>query len=253
MSAVTSSARVSAFLRSFTIQGSWNYRTMLGGGFAFSLLPVLRRVFQGSQLNEALRRHTEHFNSHPYLAGLALGATAKLEADGYDPELVRRFKTAIKGPLGGLGDALVWAAWLPATALLGLIAHFAGALPWVSVLVFLLPYNLGHLALRLWGFRTGLRWGHEVGRVLRDAALARRTETVNRAGALLLGVLVGLMCTVRPETAAVALRGGALEIFWLVLAAGAFVAGLVGGVRLWRPAAVVVVGAVVGILTLAGQ
>ena len=226
---------------------------MLGSGFAFALLPVLRQVFQGPHLKEALRRHTEHFNAHPYLAGLALGATAKLEADGYDPELVRRFKTAIKGPLGGLGDALVWAAWLPTTALLGLIAHFGGAPPWVCVLVFLLPYNLGHLTLRLWGFRTGLRWGHEVGHVLRNAALGRRTERVSGAGALLLGVLAGLVCTVGPGSPAAGLRGGALEAFWLVLAAGAFVAGILGGVRVWRPAAVVVVGAVVSIVTLAAQ
>lgn len=252
MSAVTPSARASAFLRSFTIQGSWNYRTMLGGGFAFALLPVLRQVFRGPHLTEALRRHTEHFNAHPYLAGLALGAAARLEADGCDPELVRRFKTAIKGPLGGLGDALVWAAWLPATALLGLIAHFSGAPPWLCVLLFLLPYNLGHLALRLWGFRTGLRWGHEVGRVLREAALGRRTESVSRAGALLLGMFAGLVCTVGPGASAAGLRGGGIEALWLVLAVGAFVIGLLGGVRVWRPAAVVVVGAVVSILAAAG-
>jgi hypothetical protein len=32
------------FLRSFAIQGSWNYRTLQGSGFAFALMPVLRYV-----------------------------------------------------------------------------------------------------------------------------------------------------------------------------------------------------------------
>ena len=235
--------RVSTFLRSFAIQGSWNYRSMIGGGFAFSLLPVLRLLFQGDRLEEALARHCEHFNSHPYLAGLAIGATARLEADGADPELLRRFKTAIKGPLGALGDGLVWAAWLPTTALLGLVAYFVGLPPWACVLLFLVPYNLGHIGLRAWGFRAGLRWGHEVGRVLREAALGPLTEQLHRVGTILLGVLAGLL-------GVAGFRGGPLGGLWVALGAAAFVAGLLGGLRAWRPAALVVVGTVVSILTV---
>ncbi len=240
------SARVSSFLRSFTIQGSWNYRTMIGGGFAFALLPVLRSLFTGKALDDALRRHSEHFNAHPYLAALALGAAARMEADGADAELVRRFKTAIKGPLGGLGDALVWAAWLPTTALIGLVAFFLGAPPWVCVVLFLVPYNIGHLVLRVWGFRAGLARGHDVGSVLREARLAHRTGWINRAGTALLGVLAGLLC-------AVGVRGGPLELLWVALGAAAFLAGLLGGIRAWRPAALVAVGTVVCILTVAAR
>ena len=216
---------------------------MIGGGFAFAILPVLRELFEGPRLEEAVRRHAEHFNAHPYLAGLALGATARLEADGADPELVRRFKSAIRGPLGGLGDALVWAAWLPTTVLLGLVAHFAGASPLQCVLLFLITYNAGHVAFRLWGFRSGLRWGHDVGHVLRDAALGHGAELVSRGGVVLLGMLAGLLCTV-------GLRGGSLELLWLVLMVAAFTGGLLGGERAWRPAALVAVGSVVFILTL---
>jgi PTS system mannose-specific IID component len=235
--------RLSVFLRSFMIQGSWNYRSMIGGGFAFAILPVLRQLFQGAKFDEALARHCEHFNSHPYLAGLAIGATARLEADGADPEVVRRFKTAIKGPLGAVGDGLVWAAWLPTTALLGLVAYFVGAPPWACVLLFLVPYNIGHLALRAWAFHTGLRWGHEVGPVLREAALGRRSEWVSRLGTALLGVLAGLL-------GVVGLHGGPLGPLWVALGAAAFVAGLLGGLRAWRPAALVAVGTVVSILTV---
>ena len=246
MTALTFSNRLSTFLRSMTIQGSWNYRTMMGGGFAFALLPVLRELFEGPRLEEALRRHSEHFNSHPYLAGLALGATARIEADGADPAMVRRFKSAIKGPLGGLGDGLVWAAWLPTCALLGLVAHFAGASPLACVLLFLVPYNVGHVALRVWGYRTGLRWGHDVGRVLRDVALGHRAELVSRGGVVLLGALAGLLCVV-------GIGGGRLQALWLVLMVAAMTAGLLGGERAWRPAALVAVGTVVAILTVGAR
>ena len=121
-----------------------------------------------------------------------------------------------------MGDALMWAAWLPTTVLLGLVAHFAGASPLQCVLLFLIPYNAGHLALRLWGFRTGLSWGHDVGRVLRGAALGRMAEMVSRAGVVLLGLLAGFLCVV-------GVRGGPLELLWLALMAGAFTAGLMVG------------------------
>ena len=251
MIALPTSTRLSAFLRSLLVQGSWNYSTMIGGGFAFALLPVLRRVFDGRRLEQAVRRHSEHFNAHPYLAGLAVGAAAKLEAEGAAPEVVRRFKLAITSPLGGLGDALVWAAWLPAMALLGLVTHFVGAPPWLSVAMFLVPYNVGHIVLRIWGFRAGLRWGHDIAHVLREAALGHRADWVCRAGTLLLGVFAGLLCTVDPAGTRAGLRGGEFELLWMTLALAAFLIGLLGGARTWRPAAVAAVGTVVSILSVA--
>ena len=74
----------SVFARSFLIQGSWNYRTMLGSGFAVAMLPALRLIFRENPvaLEASVRRHLEHFNAHPYLSNIALGAALRLEADG---------------------------------------------------------------------------------------------------------------------------------------------------------------------------
>lgn len=241
---VPASARWSVFLRSLTIQGSWNYHTMIGSGFAFALLPVLRRLRSGGDLEESLQRHVEHFNAHPYLSGLALGAVARLEAEGRDPDLVSRFKVAIKGPLGGLGDNLVWAAWLPTTVLVGLVLWAVGASPTAAVLVFLGLYNAGHLGLRVWSFDVGLREGTEVAGRLRDAGLGRVAERVVRTGSVALGLLAGVLLVSIGSI-------GSVSGVWTALAVVAFVVGLHGGLRAWRPAALAVVGAVVGI-TLVG-
>lgn len=238
-------ALLSTFLRSLTIQGSWNYRTMVGGGFAFALLPVLRALAASRKepLAEAVQRHLEHFNAHPYLTSMALGATTRLELDGEDAETVRRFKAAIRGPLGGLGDTLVWAAWLPTVTLLALAAAWAGLTPWACVLLFLAVYNAGHLALRTWGFTAGLHSGKELGPVLRSAHLAPLAEWVTRAGSVLAGVVTGLILAGDPG-----LRDPAA--LWVPLALAAFATGVVGGHRVWRPAALVVVGAVGAVLLL---
>lgn len=229
----------SAFARSFLIQGSWNHRTMLGTGFAFAMLPALRALFREDPrtFEAAVRRHLEHFNAHPYLANLALGAVLRLEADREDAEAVRRFKTAVRGPLGGLGDALVWAAWLPAVSLAALSLIWLGVRGGGAVLVFLLLYNAGHLGLRIWGFRTGLANGRSVARSLGAAALSRWTERVRSLAALLLGLLCGTLLVG---------EGGLSDAgpVWAGLASAAFAAGALVGHRLWRPAAVATVAAV---------
>lgn len=234
----------SAFARSFVIQGSWNYRTMLGSGFAFAMLPALRSIFRGNPvaLEASLRRHLEHFNAHPYLSNVALGAALRLEADGEPEESVRRFKMAVRGPLGGLGDALVWASWLPAVSLSALSLVWMGVPGWVAVLVFLVVYNLGHLGLRAWGFQVGLSEGRGVARSLGHAALTRWTERVRTLATLLLGLLLGTVLSAEGGL-------GDAGAQWGGLAAVAFVAGALVGHRLWRPAAVAVVAAVALIAT----
>jgi mannose/fructose/N-acetylgalactosamine-specific phosphotransferase system component IID len=131
------------------------------------------------------------FNSHPYLVGVALGAVAEMESSGTDVETIDKFKRSIQGPLGGLGDLLIWGAWRPATILLALVLAWAGAPPWVPVCVFLILYNCGHLTLRWWGYRRGLQYGKDVGVRLRGAELARLADRTFSGGAVLLGILAG--------------------------------------------------------------
>jgi mannose PTS system EIID component len=205
------------FLRSFAIQGSWNYRTLQGSGFAFALLPVLRYLHRDDpqRLLDAVRRHTHLFNAHPYLSGVALGAVARLEADGEDPAVIERFKNALRSSLGALGDRVVWAGWRPACLLLALTVLLITESATAAVALFLVVYNTGHLALRWWGLRIGIDHGKAVGAQLRRAPLLRWHENVVSAAMLLLGVALPLVAA-----------GGLTESrlygtwLWLPLAAG---------------------------------
>ncbi len=230
-------ARLDMFARSFAIQGSWNYRTLIGNGFAFALLPALREIFRGrpDDFHAAVERHTRIFNSHPYLAGLALGAVARLEAEGAQPVVVDRFKSAVRGSLGSLGDRLIWAGLRPSAGLFALALLFAGAPWWLGVLAFLVVYNIGHLALRIWGFRLGLLYGRGVGEHMRRSHLTEAQTGIARVGAFLLGFLIplavagGLVSTRLPPAIAIA----------------ALFAGLVGlglGNRIRTPVALALVG-----------
>lgn len=172
-------------LRSMLVQGSWNYHTLIGTGFAFTLLPALRWLHgANAEMDEVLARHTSLFNSHPYLVTVAVGAVARLELDGADPALIERFKAALRGPLGSLGDQLFWRALRPFLMVAG-IALLLLEVPWWLVLALVFTvYNGVHLGVRFWGLRTGFRYGLEVGRYLREVPLQQIAGRVGRAGAV---------------------------------------------------------------------
>lgn len=225
------------FLRLLAVQGAWNYETLMGNGIAFAVEPALR-LLPGGRGGEAYRaamaRQSGYFNANPYLAGVAVGAIANAELSGEATDRIERFHTACCGPLGSVGDRLVWAGWLPACSLLALAAFGLGMHATGVVLLFLGSYNAGTMALRYWGLRAGYRDGLRVSTALGAPLLRQGPAHVARASALLAGVAIPL-----------AVRGvigparGALVLVSLLAAAGAVVlARFHGRVEGWRLAVV---------------
>jgi len=181
--------RFAILLRLFAVQGSWNYETMLGNGIAFAIAPALRRLpggRKGAAYKAAIARESGWFNAHPYLAAIAVGALARAELDGEPPERIERFRSALAGPLGSVGDQLVWAGWLPFCSVLALLAFGLGASPLAVVLLFLITYNAGHIALCIWALEAGWRDGLRVAGAL-GAPLLRRGPQRIAGAALVLG------------------------------------------------------------------
>jgi PTS system mannose-specific IID component len=183
------------YLRLFAVQGSWNYETLLGNGIAFCMEPALRLLPGGPgglQYSQAIARHARYFNAHPYLTGIAVGALARAELDGAAPTLIERFRTALAGPLGSVGDRLVWATWLPFCSLVGLAAFGLEAPPLLVVGIFLLLYNAGHLWLRWWALRVGFERGLRVADSLAHPILRRGPQYLGAAAALIAGISIPL-------------------------------------------------------------
>jgi mannose PTS system EIID component len=187
--------RLSMFARLLAIQGSWNYETLLGNGIGFCVEPALRLLPGGihsPQFHQALARESRYFNAHPYLASVAVGALARVELDGEPPERIERFRTALCGPLGSVGDRLVWAGWLPFCSLASLAIFGMGAGPVAVAGFFLTSYNIGHLALRIWGLNTGWNHGLKVASALGNPVLRQGPQQIGRLAALATGVAIPL-------------------------------------------------------------
>jgi PTS system mannose-specific IID component len=212
------------YLRLFAVQGSWNYEAMLGNGIAFCMEPALRLLpggLGGEAYTRALSRHARYFNAHPYFAGVAVGALARAELDSVAPTMIERFRTALGGPLGSVGDRLVWASWLPLCSLIALGAYGLNARPIAVVAIFLLLYNVGHFSLRAWGLRVGFEKGLRVADALGHPLIRRGPQYVGAAAALLAGISI-------PLTARRVLGGpGWLAVIVVVIA-------VIGGVLLSR-------------------
>ena len=183
------------YLRLFAVQGAWNYETMLGNGIAFCTEPALRKLpggIGGERYQAAMGRQARYFNAHPYLAGIAVGALTRAELDSVPPAMIERFRTALGGPLGSVGDRLVWASWLPLCSLIALGAFGLGARPLFVIAIFLVTYNIGHLALRAWGLRVGFQRGLRVADALGHPVLRKGPQILGMLAALLAGLSIPL-------------------------------------------------------------
>ncbi|MGH7678694.1 MAG: PTS system mannose/fructose/sorbose family transporter subunit IID [Gemmatimonadaceae bacterium] len=221
------------FTRLLAIQGSWNYETLIGNGIGFCIEPALRLLPGGvhtPRFKEALARQSKYFNAHPYLASVAVGALARAELDGEAAAKIERFRTALAGPLGSVGDRLVWAGWLPFCSLVGLAVFGFGGGALAAVGTALILYNAGHFALRAWGLRVGWNRGLHVAQALANPVLRQGPQVIAPFAAFAagLGIPLALMRVIGPGRTL-------LGLVLVGAAVGAFViVRLQGRIEGWR-------------------
>ncbi len=217
-----------ALLRLMVIQGAWSYERMIGVGMGFAAQPLLHDLEAATpeRHREATARSSEFFNCHPYLAGLALGASVRAEHDGVAGAQIQRLRTALCSPLGALGDQVFWAGLVPILMSLALAAIALGGGGWVLAAV-VVGFNLFRAAVTRWALRTGLESGMQVGRAVSASWLPRAAAKVAVPAGLTAGLAI-------PLTAAWLLAPG-LGGDLLIASASAGVAGVLlrfGGARL---------------------
>jgi len=188
------------FFRSFFNQATWNYKGLLSIGFCMAVIPVARRLYSDkNSYQKFLVRHLNFFNSHPYTASYAIGAVARIEEEISESgeenfDKIDKFKNALIGPLGAVGDQLFWATIKPAVALVGmaallLIDNLETKLLFLIVLLIL--YNMPHLYVRWCGLVEGYRNGYNVYKLLKIEHFSRLRKSYLIFGAVSLGLFSG--------------------------------------------------------------
>lgn len=176
------------YLRSFFVQVGFTYERLIAFGFAWTLIPAAKRLFSSTRERSGfLKRQLLSFNANPYLAGYAIGAVTKLEEEKVPPEQIVRFKELIRGPLGALGDNLIWQNLRPALLILGLV--LASAFGVYGILTVWLIFNLYQAYLRGRGMLKGYALGLGLSSDLARGHLRDVTKWSGRMGAVLSGTV----------------------------------------------------------------
>jgi mannose/fructose/N-acetylgalactosamine-specific phosphotransferase system component IID len=184
------------FWRSFFIQASWSYDRLQSLGFAFALIPILRRLYPDrEEFTGRLAAHMEYFNTQPYLASFVLGAAARAEEDRASGRNAAadnmELKRTLMAPLGALGDSFFWGSLKPFAASAAVAVLLAGA--WWAPLLFLVLYNIAHVGLRLSLVFVGYETGGDVVALMSRynfTRLARRYKVLSLA---IIGCIAGTL------------------------------------------------------------
>jgi mannose/fructose/N-acetylgalactosamine-specific phosphotransferase system component IID len=188
------------FIRSFFIQTVYNYQSLLSIGFCYALSPILNKLYQEKESRKRfLYQHLNFFNAHPYFASYAIGAIARIEENQSkekkeDTAIIERFKNALIGPLGAIGDQLFWETIRPACifiAITGIVFLPTLHFKLMFLLIVLTLYNIPHISIRLYGLWAGYRRGFDIYKLLNLEKYRKLKMIYMTLGATALGLFTG--------------------------------------------------------------
>lgn len=223
---LTKKDRLSIWWRSTFIQGSWNYERMQNGGWAFSLIPAIKKLYKTKEERAAaLTRHLEFFNTHPYVASPIIGVTLALEEDRangspVDDVTIQGVKVGMMGPLAGIGDPVFWFTVRPILGALGASLAMAGNI--MGPIIFFFAWNIIRMAFTWYTQELGYKAGSRITEDLSGSLLQEITKGASILGMFILGSLVNRWVSIKftPVISSVQLSKGAF-IDWANLPAGA--------------------------------
>ncbi len=173
----------------WTRQSPFNYETMQSGGWVYSIHPAIAKIYDNDEevLKAKYRQHFRFYNTHPWMGNIILGACIAIE-ESKDPEATETavdLRTALMGPLAGLGDSIIWVI-LP--TVLGAIAAYqaqeGSLLGWVIAEV---------VQMAIWMiFYFGFYTAYDIGIdfiTSRSESISHLTSAVSIVGLAVVGVL----------------------------------------------------------------
>lgn len=186
--------RKKVWWRSQFLQGSWNYERMQNGGWAYAMIPAIKKLYTTKEDRAAaLKRHLEFFNTHPYLAAPVLGVTLALEeerANGapVDDVAIQGVKVGMMGPLAGVGDPVFWFTVRPMLGALGASLAMSGSI--MGPLLFFFAWNIIRIAFLWYTQEFGYQAGSKITDDLSGGLLQKVTKGASILGMFVLGSLV---------------------------------------------------------------
>lgn len=177
---------------------TYNYQRLQAGPMTGMMGPILEKLYDGDKekVTEGLKRHMLYFNTEPRWGAILPGMTVALEeglannaSTEMDGSMITEMKTALMGPLAGIGDT-VWAglvkpiilsitlAWAMDGYIWGAWAYGIG----VTLLDFVVTYLM---------FTRGYKLGAEsIDKFLEGGFITKVTTFLGIVGLFCLGAMI---------------------------------------------------------------
>ncbi len=164
-SPVTHADLVKAMWRhNLTLQLSWNYERMQALGYAWSIAPILKKVYPNKdEYWAAIKRHMVFYNTNPAIGSPTIfGADCALE-EQRQPEVGDSLKVALMGPFAGIGDTIQAILMKPIFAVFAASMALQGSTggAWLMLLLGFIWFYLMFPGFWL-GYKQGLGLVHQV-------------------------------------------------------------------------------------------
>ena len=208
------------------LQGSWNYERMQNGGWCYSLVPAIKKLYPNKDDQvKALKRHLEFYNTHPYVSAPVMGVTLALEEErangmAVTDTAIQGVKVGMMGPLAGVGDPVFWYTVRPILGALGASLALSGSL--AGPILFFVAWNVIRIAFLWYSQEFGYNAGSNIAKDLSGGLLRKVTEGASILGMFIIGALVERWVSIKftPVVAQIPQQDGAF-IDWSQLPAGA--------------------------------
>lgn len=191
---ITKRDRMNVSWRLTFVQANWNYERMHNVGFAYTLAPIIKKLYTTKEdRRDALTRHLEFVNTHPYLHAPIVGVVMALEeekASGTEIEdmAIQGVKIGMMGPLAGVGDPVFWGTLRPIIGAFAASLALTGSI--MGPLLFFLLWNVIRIAFMWYTQEIGFRSGSEITKDLEGGILQQLTTGASILGMFVMGVLV---------------------------------------------------------------
>ena len=189
---VTKKDLTKVFLREITYEHTWNYERMGNVGFCFSMYPVLKKLYPDKKdLAAAMKRHLPLYQASHYLATFQMGITAAMEEENaqdadFDTDSIGAVKTALMGPIAGIGDSLFWGTIKVIATGIGCSLALQGNI--LGPILFLLIFNIPAYLCRWFGVFLGYKMGREsMAKIVESGLMKVVMEVASIMGIMVVG------------------------------------------------------------------
>ena len=190
---------MSGFWRSCCLQGCFNYERQQGLGFGYAMIPHLRRIYKDDPegFKEAMKRHLVFYNITPQCTTFVQGIAVAMEEEAasnpdFDASSINAIKTALMGPLSGIGDSIFQSTWRVISMGVGLSLAAGGNI--LGPIVFLLMYNIPSAFVRFLGPYVGYSLGAKfMSSAAENGIMSFITKAASTVGLMTVGAMTATM------------------------------------------------------------